>query len=73
MTPKEKAQELVDKFSANVEKETINGYSEELELENAKDSALICIDEVLDTIPCLDECKNLYVFWCEVKQEIEKL
>jgi hypothetical protein len=64
MTPKDKARELVYKYS-----KFQSGYGYEYK---AKQCALIAVDEILknDTI-------FLYVhhldFWKEVKQEIEKL
>jgi uncharacterized protein YydD (DUF2326 family) len=56
MTPKEKAKELVKEYSWNSDKS------------DAKQCALICVDEILN-IYQLDE----YAFWKEVKQEIIKL
>ena len=60
MTPKEKAEELVDKIQLH--------YPNTITFPQAKKCALIAVDEVLE------EC--LYFkdwFWEEVKQEIEKL
>ena len=77
MTPKEKAQELVDNFSAYVEKETINGYSPQTELENAKECALIAVNlhlTELGKMKLIFSDRELhYKYWQEVKQEIEKL
>lgn len=74
MEPKEKAQQLIDYFSANVEKETINGYSEELELSNAKDCALICVEEIQRALHIWDIGYERNGYWDEVKQYIyEKL
>lgn len=60
MTPKEKAKELVDKFS----NECL------LTIDGAKVAALIAVDEVLST---MDEEDNyvMYKYWQQVKQEIE--
>lgn len=58
MTPKEKAKELVDKFS------WIDCSSD------AKQCALICVDEILETYIDLDPKLN---YWEEVKQEINKM
>jgi hypothetical protein len=60
MTPKEKAKELVDKYMC---------YAQ-----NAKECALIAVDEISSCIkwnhyPLDKEWR----FWQEVKQEIEKL
>ena len=65
MTPKEKAKELVDKYYHlfSVELENTIDYRE------AKQCALIAVDEILDN------CENIFEaeYWQEVKQEIEKL
>ena len=58
MEPKDKAKELVDKFSNEILL-TING---------GKVAALIAVDEILNYI---QEEDNWY--WQDVKQEIEKL
>ena len=67
MTPKEKALELCQKY----------GYLglkwkpeyRTLPLENAKQCALIAVDEIIkNSFPGTIEC-----YWQEVKQEIEKL
>ena len=75
MTPKEKAEELVDKFYQTTPNEAwINqpsGISEEYKAWNqAKQCALIAVDEILDTWL---EFSTDRIFWQEVKQEIEKL
>jgi hypothetical protein len=60
MTPKEKAQELFDKYF-----EVTNNYYQ------AKECALIAVDEILSVIWInLDDEVD---YWAEVKQEIEKL
>ena len=61
LTPKEKAQELVNKFSAvglQVREEGIH-------------CALIAVDEILN-VGFMDT-NDLYEYWQEVKQEIENL
>jgi hypothetical protein len=61
MTPKEKAEELVKKYSS------INYDLNDVE--NHKEGALIAVDEVLKM---LDD--NSYIkYWLMVKYEIEKL
>jgi len=60
MTPKEIAEELVDKM--------LNQQSYTEELYDAKQCALIAVDEILKH--CYRVMKP---FWEEVKQEIEKL
>ena len=84
MTPKEKAIELVNKFrdfADGIDSET-DRFSPNIEKKNAKQCALIAVDE---SINILDEiCKSsgydpfespLYnlKYWKEVKQEIELL
>ena len=64
MTPKEKAKELVDKM--------MNEQFNTEEISQAKQCALICVDEILKThpnsnfMPIINE-------WNEVKKEIQKL
>jgi hypothetical protein len=70
MTPKEKAEDLVDKFIQYVPAE------EEFELDYAKQCALIAVDEILDANPSLIKYNDIElddIYWQEVKQEIEKL
>jgi len=63
MTPKEKAEELIYRFTF---------YCRECDYEdNAKQYALIAVDEILSIRKLKDiESQN---YWQEVKQEIEKL
>ena len=71
MTPKEKAKALIDRF-LKIEiwiDETDNStYSHKINLEEAKQCALICIDEMLR----YTDWSNIK-FLQEVKQEIERL
>ena len=67
MIPKEKAKELLIKFLYYVE-----SFSFEQQNENAKQCALISVDEIIN------ECGDRFLFskcdyWQEVKNEIEKL
>ena len=57
MTPKEKAQELIDKY------DSILTYK-------SKQCALVAVDEVRDNLPLISDIQQ---YWIEVKQEIEKL
>jgi hypothetical protein len=59
MTPKEKAQELVDKF---------NYESKHYLMLDAKQCALIAVIEILNLLPLAN--RN---FWRQVKHEIENL
>ena len=59
MKPKEKAKDLIDKFTFQ---------RDEHEMYVAKQCALIAVDEIID------ECRvGMDWFWQEVKQEIELL
>ena len=64
MTPKEKAQELFDKFN----KPDITHYPY---VHNAQQCALIVVDEILN-IKSVDKDYDLSNYWEEVKKEIEK-
>jgi len=70
MTPKEKAEELFEKF--NNPDTTHYPY-----VHNAQQCALIAVDEIIDSEPQYewsnDYWKNPNDFWQEVKQEIENL
>ena len=68
MTPKEKAKELVDRF-LGIKKINPNAITRPYNWQDAKQCALICVDEILNTI--LYDIEIPY--WQEVKQEIEKL
>jgi hypothetical protein len=66
MTPKEKAQELVDKYY---------NFGDQ-EFDYSKEFALIAVDEILD-VDCFDMSEepfdNHIEYWNKVKQEIEKI
>ena len=72
MTPKEKAKELVYEFLMYVESDFIDSNSE---INNAKQCALIAVNQVIESHYKLLSGVNpsVYNFWQEVKQEIEKL
>jgi ABC-type arginine/histidine transport system permease subunit len=63
MEPKDKAKELVDKFSNEILL-TING---------GKVAALIAVDEILNNDNNLFNTYSQNDYWLQVKQEIEKL
>lgn len=66
MTPKEKAQELVDKMY----------HYQWREKQRAKECALIAVDEIINAdwyIPTFEDCKKWTSYWKEVEKEIEKL
>jgi hypothetical protein len=60
MTPKEKAKELVDKFTVVGLQQRAEGYQ----------CALIAVDEILIAV---FNIPNRVKYWNQVKQEIEKL
>jgi len=64
MTPKEKAEELVNKFLIS----TPIGFH----IDDAKQCALIAVDEIIK-LPIAIGIDDLITYWEEVKQELEKL
>lgn len=77
MTPKEKAQELFEKFNYHVEKKDF--FGDNVEQRNTKQCALIAVDEILNNFGLLSEGKQHYAsssaiqYYEQVKAEIEKL
>lgn len=76
MTPKEKAEELVDKFEKEIPIDIGNSHEDVRSadanvLDISKKCALIAVDEIIN------EGEGCYYhrpdYWKEVKQEIEKL
>jgi hypothetical protein len=76
MTPKEKAFELAHKFRLLEIRTSENSYMM-ISMADAKQCALIAVDEIIDSEPQYewsnDYWKNPNDFWQEVKQEIENL
>jgi hypothetical protein len=74
MKPKEKAQELIKKFSFNTRcfSET-KGWEDSFF--DAKECALIAVDEILslNVFEYTSDWSNTIEYWQEVKQEINKL
>ncbi|MGV7234633.1 MAG: hypothetical protein ACQ9ET_00100 [Nitrosomonadaceae bacterium] len=72
MTAKEKAEELIEKYSQALDWVCIDMGTE---LENEfKQCALIAVDEIIDTIPMYTGTLNeKWTYWQEVKTEIERL
>ena len=73
MTPKEKAEELVDKFYPRATSYSLDRKNQK---DNAKQSALIAVDEMLSNDGWSSSPKEWDIFkkYCKnVKQEIEKL
>lgn len=73
MTPKEKAEQLVKRFkqyvNSDVSGEQNFEFSYEEQLKNAKQCALITVDEIMKS----RSISNSIEYWKNVKQEIEQL
>jgi hypothetical protein len=74
MTTKEKAKELVDKFYPRATSYSLDGKNQN---ENAKQCALIAVDEILSSNPHSNplntNVESTMEYWQEVKQEIINL
>lgn len=73
MSPKEKAEELVDKHYGRV---AVLSDACCKAISRAKENALITVDEILQADWFIENKQNYdswVVYWQEVKQEIEKL
>jgi hypothetical protein len=69
--PKEKADKLINKYFKNSDL-----LYHDLNWIQAKECALIAVDEILKSNPTVIDCNKTelnYKYWSEVKQEIEKL
>jgi hypothetical protein len=68
MTPKEKAEDLIDKYYVLIHPK-VNSYYQ------AKQCALIAVDEIIQVFWLTHNEDNLkiYSYYQQVKQEIEKL
>ncbi len=82
MTPKEKAQELVDKFNnveiyISIEPKDIECKIKHTEGDTAKHCALVAVDEIIKVLVDLSGDSFTYVndviYYQEVKHEIKKL
>ena len=74
MTPKEKAQELVESFAETIKPITY-GVLIERDWQSAKQCALIAVDEIINMSLCAG-CKDCCIdinYWQEVKTELENL
>ena len=65
MTPKEKAEDLIDSFVRD-------GYDLVMSEDMAKRCALIAVNEIIEELIVTD-FSNRFNYWQEVKQEIEQL
>jgi hypothetical protein len=72
MTPKEKAEELVEYYAETIEPIQF-GVILERNWKSAKQCALIAVDEILSFIEDDRDGFNWKTYYKEVKQEIEKL
>jgi hypothetical protein len=68
MTPKEKAEELINKFYRIIPLDKMT-----IDYNLAKKCALLALDELLNVIEDEREGFNWKSYYLEVKQEIEKL
>ena len=78
MTPKEKAQELVDKYLCIDETYNVDLFCDQCGMSNeaAKYCALIAVDEIVNCdnyFNTLADAKEFINYWYEVQQEIEQL
>jgi hypothetical protein len=74
MKPKEKAKELVEKFYSRATSYSLDRKNQN---ENAKQCALIAVDEIINSNPHSNpfntEIYSTMSYWQEVKNELEKL
>ena len=75
MTPKEKAEELVDKMYFSRRYDDAESYIPQRAYDHAKECALIAVDEILDIVSVIYDCdaQVLYPYWEDVKKEIENI
>jgi hypothetical protein len=79
-TPKEKAVELINKFTIRTKfLDEFKGWIEHIDISNAKQFALVAVDEIIDILEIngftLQEYhdKGTLEYWIHVKEEIENL
>ena len=75
MTPKQKAEQLVDKYLDEIPANTnteFNAFAE-LDLSCSKRCALIAVDEIIQALDDVLFPNPFRQYWEEVKKEIEKL
>jgi hypothetical protein len=73
MTPKEKAQQLVDKYSMITKWKM--GVEQDYVIKKAKECALIAVDMVIENLsydPSTGGKSNEF-YWLDVKKELQKL
>ncbi len=75
MTPKEKAEELVNQYRIILMNEATECGNEILCTSIAKQCGLIAVDEIIEELLECGEVwmKSRIIYWQEIKQKIEKL
>jgi hypothetical protein len=74
MTPKEKAKELIYKFSTPIKVfDELKGWVIHVDSSKAKGHALTAVNLLLNDKHKTEDFYETYYFWQEVKKEIEKL
>ena len=73
MTPKEKAKELIAKFENFNYDDGYDYYTSSISYIEAKQCALIAVDEILALLPEIAFGANVYEYWQQVRKEIESL
>ena len=75
MTPKEKAQELVDKFSERIYTfHETKGWVEHIDSLKARGHALVAVDEILNSSPLepnfadWDDCGGEFRYWYDAQK-----
>ena len=79
LTPKQKADELIDKFSTSLKLfDELEGWVEYIDSSKAKGHALVAVDEIIQIDVLINE--DIYVekpsylqYWLDVKDEILNL
>ena len=79
LTPKQKADELIDKFSTRLKLfDELEGWVEYIDSSKAKGHALVAVDEIIQIDVLINE--DIYVenpsylqYWLDVKDEILNL
>jgi hypothetical protein len=66
MTPKEQAEDLILKFKSS---ESQDGYNDVRDFHSATRCSLIAVDQILEII----DSNYDFIYWTEVKNELEKL
>tara|TARA_R110002012_G_scaffold245060_2_gene420038 strand:+ start:503 stop:715 length:213 start_codon:yes stop_codon:yes gene_type:complete len=70
MRPKEKAQELVDRYYSHLTDVLMKSESEEFSII----CSLLCVDEILNDNPNIYDSDRLnHKYWKEVRKELNKL